>query len=204
MMLPRPSGRTGGPGLGPPRSGRQRVGAWIASVLAGLLLLGILGNYAYQTRWPPRVDDRELARIGPPVTGARPVGGPYTVAGSVVCIDQCLDRGQRYSAHGSLRQLIGEATRHLRQAGYRIGSGPAFGPGCTEYGPPTTADGSYELNCTVEGSNGKFSATVTVQMYRSQPWVPLPAGYGGQDTLTGPLPDITVLPGDGILVDVSY
>jgi hypothetical protein len=162
--------------------------------------VGVLGDYAYQTRWPPRVDDRELARIGPPVSGARPVGGPYTVSGSVVCVDKCVSRGQLYSARGSLGQLGAQLTRHLEQLGYAIRSGL----GCTQHGPPVFTSGHYELDCTVTARTRKFQASLTVQIYGSEPAVPMPAGSDGEYYLPGPPPDITLQPGDGILVDVTY
>ncbi len=179
---------------------RRRAGASVLSVLVGLPLLAVLGVYSYQTRWPPRVDDRELARIGPPVSGARPVGGPYTVSGSVVCVNECVRRGQLYSAPGSLGQAGAQLTRHFDQLGFAIRSGLA----CTQKGPPVLAGGHYELDCTVTASSSKFRASVTVRIYGSEPAVPLPAGTGGQYKLPGPPPDTTLQPGDRILVEVSY
>jgi hypothetical protein len=198
MMLQPPSRRPGGSGLGS-ADGRRRVGASVFSFLLGLLLVGVLGDYAYQTRWPPQVDDRELARIGPPVSGARPVGAPYTVSGSVVCVNECVRRGQLYSATGSLTPLDQQLTRHLQQLGYTIKSGLE----CTEIGPPVLA-GQYELDCSVTASTGKFQLSVTVQMHASQPVVPMPAGSGGRYTVPGPPPDVTLQPGDRILVAVSF
>lgn len=194
-----PSRRPSGSGLGA-ADRRRRVGASVFSFLAGLLLVGVLGDYAYQTRWPPQVDDRELTRIGPPVSGARPVGGPYTVSGSVVCVDTCVQRGQFYSASGSLTPLGGQLTRHLEQVGYAIKSGLE----CTQYGPGVLASGSYELDCTVSASTRKFQLSVTVQIHGSQPEVPLPAGFSGQYEVPGPPPDLTLQPGDRILVAVSF
>jgi hypothetical protein len=200
MLLQPPSRRSGGAGLGSAGGVRRRAGASIVSLLAGLLLVGVLGDYAYQTRWPPQVDDRELARVGAPVSGARPVGGPYTVSGSVVCVNECVRRGQLYSASGSLTQLDGQLTRHLGQLGYAIKSGPS----CIQEGPPVLASGQYELECTVIASTRKFQLSVTVQMHGSQPAVPLPAGFGGRYNVPGPPPDVTLQPGDRILVAVSF
>jgi hypothetical protein len=169
------------------------------SFLACLLLLAVLADYAYQTRWPPRVDDRELARIGPPVSGARPVGGPYTTSGSVVCVDECVTRGQFYSARGTLGQVGPQLSRHLEQRGYAIRSGLS----CTQQGPPVLASGQFELDCTVTARAGKFQASVTVRIKRSEPSVPLPAGFTGQYDLPGQPPDVVLQPGDGILVEVS-
>jgi hypothetical protein len=199
MMLPQPRRGSRDPGLGTAAGARRRAGAWVLSFLAGLLLLAVLGDYAYQTRWPPRVDDRELARIGPPVSGARPVGGPHTTGGSVVCVDECLTEGQFYAATGSVTQLGAALTRHLEQRGYAIRSGL----GCTQEGPPVLASGHYELDCSVTASSSKFTASVTVQVHRSEPSVPLPAAFTGQYAVPGPPPDITLRPGDGILVEVS-
>jgi hypothetical protein len=162
--------------------------------------VGVLGDYAYQTRWPPQVDDRELTRIGPPVSGARPVGGPYTVSGSVVCVNECVRRGQLYSATGSLTPLSGQLTRHLGQLGYTVKSGLE----CTQEGPPVLASGQYELDCSVAASTSKFQLSVTMQMHGSQPAVPLPAGSSGRYALPGPPPDVTLQPGDRILVAVSF
>lgn len=199
MLQPR-SGRSGGPGLGSAVGIRRRVGASFVSLLAGLLLVGVLGDYAYQTRWPPRVDDRELARVGAPISGARPAGGPYTVSGSVVCVDECVSRGQAYSATGSLTQVGAQMTRHLEQLGYVIKSGLS----CKQEGPPVLASGQYELDCTVTASTRKFQLSATVQMHGSQPAVSLPAGSDGQYNVPGPPPDVTLQPADRILVAVSY
>lgn len=170
------------------------------SVLAGLLLVGVLGVYAYQTKWPPRVDDRELARIGPPASGARPVGGPYTVSGSVMCVSECVTRGQFYSARGALGQVAGQTTRHLQRLGYAIRSGPA----CVQLGPPVRAPGHYELDCTATASYQKFAVSVIVQIHGSSPAVPVPAGSNGQDHLASLPAGVPLGPGDGILVEVRY
>ena len=170
-------------------------------ILSVLVVLSGLATFLYETRWPPRVDDRELARIGSPSEGARRIHGPYTVSGSPVCIDSCLVRGQWYAASGgAFRTVAGEVRQHLEDKGYVLQPGLH----CFEDGPPVLAPSSYDLDCTISGRKGKFTATADLRLYRSEPIVATPTSSGEYPLTTPPPSSTTFSAGDGILVAVSY
>jgi hypothetical protein len=149
--------------------------------------------HEYNAHWPPRVDDRELARIGSPVPGAIPVGNPYTSGGSVLCVDQCLVRAQAYLASGQLRRLATEAAAHMARRGYRL-SHPKPLLECEEYGPPVFRAGHYELDCYLDGHTPGFDLTETFRIPSMLPLVPMPPNAVGEYRLpvgTTPALDLT-------------
>jgi hypothetical protein len=172
----------------------------VVVILSVGVILAALAIFLYNTRWPPRVDDLELARIGSPTGHARPTHGPYTVSGSVICVDSCLVRGRWYPLSGQpLATVAVEIRQHLAQKGYVVQPGLR----CFEYGPPVLRPGSYELVCSVDGRKGKFTATAQMQFHRSEPIVPLPRS--GEYSLASPPSSNTMFEvGDGILVEVNY
>lgn len=167
----------------PPDRGQGRLtkrNRWAFGITIGLLIalgtLSVIGLYLYDTKWQPKIDDRELARIGPPFPEGRAEGAPYTVSGGVVCIDDCpLEEGQEYVVHGALGALAAQAEAQLQRKGYQVTSPLS----CFEDGPPGLRSGHYLLQMPVVGRNGKFTATVTFKLQRRQPIVPMPSDAVG-------------------------
>ena len=169
----------------------------VAVAVATVVIMGAITTFVYETKWPPHVEDRELFRIGPPLSDAQPVRGPYTVSGSVLCIDSCLIRGRFYLANGALTSVVAAVSEHLANRGYVLN-----GERCFEDGPPTLRQGTYELSCAVGGRRGKFTATAVVELHDTKPIVPM-LSPTGQYSLSVPPPATTLGPGDGVLVEVS-
>jgi len=111
------------------------------------------GYWLYEHKWPSRVDDREISRIGAPVRGARSIDGSYTSSGDIL---SQLVRGHGYAAHGELGQLVGEARQHLRAKGYR----KLTALRCTQYVLASRAATTFQLECAFSGHRGRFDAGV--------------------------------------------
>jgi hypothetical protein len=182
-------------------SRKKRILAVLGFVAAAVISVGDTGWWWWNSHWPPRVYDRELSRISPPVPGARAQGGPYTTAGSVICLDECLVQGQSYAATGNVSFLAKEASHHLKALGYRELSPFAT---CEENGPPTLRVGNYTIGCVVSGRSDRFSVTVTIFVNSSTPLVGTPRTALGQYYLGSVPPGLRLNPRGGeILVEIT-
>jgi hypothetical protein len=133
------------------------VSKYKKALIAAAVLLVFIGVavFLYETEWPPRVEDRELARIGKPVADAQQIGHPYESSGSVFCIDTCEVRAQAYSGHGNVSDLGDQFAQRLHVKGY----GHITQTLCSEY------NNYVILNCTVTGVRDKFLTGVTIEVH---------------------------------------
>jgi hypothetical protein len=182
--------------------------AWVRwPGLAGVAVAaGVLGWSWWNAHWPPRVYDHELARIGPPVPGARPLGGPFTSAGSVTCIDECLIQAQSYRASGLLSVLAGEAAAHLSGKGYQGLAGALRSEfNCVQNGPPVFSAGYYELSCYLHSHTQKLAVSVEFRFAGDAPFVPMPSDSDGTYYLAaGAVPALMLTPQNAqIIVSVQ-
>jgi hypothetical protein len=182
-------------------SRKKRIVVVLGIVVASVIVVGGAGWWWWNSHWPPRVYDRELSRIGPPVPGARALGRSYTTAGNVICLDECLVQGQSYAATGNVSFLAKEASNHLKALGYReLG---AFAT-CEEYGPPTLRVGNYSIGCVVSGQSAQFSVNVTIWVRSSTPLVVVPRNGFGQYNLGSVPAGLRLNPhGGDILVEIT-
>jgi len=44
------------------------LGVVVAIAMVAVVVMGAITAFVYETKWPPHVEDRELSRIGPPLT----------------------------------------------------------------------------------------------------------------------------------------
>ena len=182
-------------------TGMTRV-SWLG-LTSVAVAAAVLGWSWWNTQWPVRVYDRELARIGPPVPGARPLGDRFTSAGSVTCIDECLVRAQSYHASGLLSSLAGEAAAHLSGKGYRgpAGASPHELKCVQNGGPPAFSAGHYQLSCYLHGHMQKLAVTVEFRFAGSAPFVPMPSDSNGTYYLaSGTAPALALTPQNGEIV----
>lgn len=179
---------------------------WLFATVGIAAAVGGFGWNWWNTHWPPRVYDRELARIGPPVRGARPQGGPLTDSGSVTGIDSPLSQAQSYTASGQLSALAQQAAAHLASKGYQLHAGPIE----TMYkgvqnGPPLTAAGYYELSWYIHGHRQKIAITVEFRFHSDKPFVPVSPDNPGTTYLPAePVPPLVLTPENGsVIVSVT-
>ncbi|HUY96394.1 MAG TPA: hypothetical protein VMW47_02015 [Verrucomicrobiae bacterium] len=166
------------------------------AIVAGLIWLGVA------MLWPPNVLDGELARIGPPVSGAHVWGSPWTSSGSVVCLDACLTQTQGYRAAGPLMPLLRDARAHLAIRGYRDLS-PLAALRCAEDAWPVLTPHHVQLDCSVSGQTAHFGATIDIRLAGTTPFVPVPPYSGGEATVTAP-PGLWLTRHNGsVMVDVD-
>ena len=173
----------------------------IAAAIGGALAV-VAGTWVYEEKWPSTLDDREIARIGIPISGSHPIGHRYTAGGSVLCVDTCLVRARSYSAVGSLGTLVDDARRHLSDKGYR-GQTQLV---CSQIGPLARAPSPYWLFCSFSARRGKFTATITVSSYWPTPFgspVRPPTSSGA---VRVPLPSLSATRGnsESVAVEVGY
>jgi hypothetical protein len=165
----------------------------------GVVLASVAGAWFYEEKWPPTIEDRELARIGSPILGTRPLGHAYNVEGSVFCIDVCLTRGRAYAATGTLGTLVEQASGHLRAKGYaELGK-----LSCLQTEPRPLDANPYDLQCSLGGRRGKFTGTVVFEFHSPAPFEPVNAPIVGYQSLPLAPLDATGNPAS-VAVEVGY
>lgn len=185
----------------PDGSKRGRTRNVVVVGALGAVLAVLAGIWLYQEKWPPTVDDREIARIGIPLSGSQPIGHPHTTSGSVLCIDACLVRARAYRAVGPLGNLADDARRHLHDRGYAAQTELV----CSQTGPLGRTPAPYWLFCSFSARRSKFSATITFNSYSTTAFgVPSRPNSSGAVQVSVPPLSVAAAASQSVSVAVSY